>query len=543
MDNAMHFPAIILEAIRRYRWHVIALSGAGLLFVFVALGRAFPYSPDSADYIEQARSLYAHGTALSTPYDLGRTEIVSEPSNLFPVGFPIVLALLLALGIEPAIGAVVVNGLSAILAPVVLFVALTPSCGSRLAAIASLLCATTPGLIGNAPFAMTDTFTLALSLLVFHLSVNSRTNGAHFLSGAIAAFSYVSRNALVALLLSSMIFYVYMIAQDRSRSDLRRQFLHFTLGLSVILTPYILYNLAVHGSINPYSMGKSTIGIAENSASMLGALAYDLSSLASLQEIIRPIGTGSFFVLLASTILAPCVLILARRAFNEPQWRALVFSTEYVLIGIWIVIVARSKYQWGDTIDTRHTLQYVPYVIGTTCIAIAAKTGTTPIRSSIITKLSLLFLTALLLVHARFFIQQLHGHAEVDSRFNGLHVYALGRDFACNKEDGTFVVSNWAYVFRIKCAVPARHLWIIDPEHDEAQRHFIGTAASHSSLKQALDFLVEHIEERPIAVALFPGKGGLSRMDFPMQEKEVDSLSNEGWTIVRNTHEKILLEH
>lgn len=528
--------------VHRYLWYGIALLSAAMLLIFVMSGRPFPYSPDSADYIEQARSLRAHGVALSTPYDLTRPDVISEPSRLFPIGFPIVLALLSTLNIDPSIGAVLLNGLAAVLVPIILFFALRPSCGPRLAAIASFLCATTPSLIDNAPLAMTDSFALALSLLVFHLSVNARSSGAHFLAGAIAAFAYASRNALVALLLSSLIFYIYAILQDRSRGDSRRQFLCFVLGLSIILTPHMARNLAAYGAISPYVMGKSTIGIVENAASMLGAFAYDLSGIAAIQETIRPFVFVGFIGLLTATISIPLVLVRVRHVFTERQWRATVFSTAYVLIGTWTIIMARSRYQWGEVIDLRHSLQYSPYVIGATCVAVATRFGAAAGTSQVVARLSIFFLAALLLVHVRFYSQQLDGLSERNARFGGQDVYASGREFACDRDDGAFMVSNWAYVFRIKCAVPARHLWIIDPERDETQRNFVGTAVSYRSLKQGLDSAAESVVGRPIAVALFPGKGGLSRADFPMRAEETAVLESSGWTIVANSREKILLE-
>ena len=530
------------SAVHLYLWYGIALLGAAMLLVFVLSGRPFPYSPDSADYIEQARSLSERGVALSTPYDLARPDAISEPSRLFPIGFPIVLALLSTLDLDPSIGAVALNGLAAVLAPILLFFALKPSCGPRLAAIASLLFATTPSLIDNAPFAMTDSFALALSLLVFHLTVNARSSGAHLLSGAIAAFAYVSRNALAALLLSSMVFYIWAVLHDRYRGDSRRQFFCFVLGLSVVLAPYMLRNLAVYGAINPYAMGKSTIGIAENAASMLGAFAYDLSGIAAIQEAIRPFVFVGFLGLLTVTVIAPLVLVRVRHVFNERQWRATIFSAAYVLIGTWTIIMVRSKYQWGEVIDLRHTLQYSPYVVGAACIAVATRFGAAAGTSPVVARLCVFSLAALLLVHARFYSQQLDGLAERNARFGGHDVYASGREFACGREDGAFMVSNWAYVFRIKCEVPARHLWVIDPGRDEGQRHFVGTAATYRSLKQGLDSVAESVLERPIAVALFPGRGGLSRSDFPMEIEEAAALENSGWTIVANSRERILLE-
>ena len=526
----------------RYFWFGVSLIGAIMLLIFVISGRTFPYSPDSADYIEQARSLHAHGAALSTPYDLTNPGVVNEPSRLFPMGFPVAIALLSTLNIDPSIGAVVLNGLAAVLVPIILFLALRPSCGPGLAALASLLVATTPSLIDNAPLGMSDSFALALSLLVFHLTVNTRSSGAHVLSGSVAAFAYVSRNALVALILSSLIFYIYFILRDRSSGDSRRQFLCFVLGLSIILAPYVLRNLVVYDAINPYVMGKSTIGIAENASSMLGAFAYDLSGIAALKEAIQPLGIIGFIGLLAATISVPFMLFRVRHIFDDRQWRAIIFSSAYVLVGTWIVIVARTKYQWGETIDVRHTMQYVPYIVSIACIAIAARFDANVAASPIIARLPIFLVVVLLLVHARFYLQQLDGLAERNSRYGGQDVYASGREFACGRDDEAFVISNWAYVFRIKCALPARHLWVIDLERDATQRHFSGTAVSYRSLKQGLDSIAEDVAERPVAVALFPGKGGLTEADFPMRVEDSVALESSGWTIAVNSHEKILLE-
>lgn len=531
-----------LMLMRRHLWCGVVLLGAAMLLAFVLPPGAFPYSPDSADYIEQARSLHAHGAALATPYDLNQPDVVREPSRLFPVGFPIVLALLSTFGVEPSVGAVLVNGIAAVLIPVILFLALRPSCGPRLAAIAAILCATTPGLILNATFGMSDCFALALSLLVFHLAVNAKSSGMHLLAGAVAAFAYVSRNALIALLLASMIFHVWMVFEHRLSRESRRQLLGFVSGCLVVLVPYVLRNLAVYGTINPYAMGESTIGLAENASAMLAALAYDLSAVAAFQLRIEPLGVAGFALLLAATISIPLLLASGRRLFTERQRRAMVFGTAYVLIGLWMVVVARTRYQWGETIGIRHSLQYTPYILGMACIVIATMLrgrGGTPRFAA---GLSIVFLAALLLVHVRFYSNQLHQADVRNSMAGGQHVYRSGQDFLCGRDEGTFLVSNWAYVFRIRCGVPARHIWIVDPAREKSQPRFVGTESSYHTLKEGLDAAARNAAGRPLFVALFPGRGGLSRADFPMADEDTAALRREGWTLVTNAHEKILLE-
>jgi hypothetical protein len=72
----------------------------------------FPFSPDSAAYIEQARNLIQEGSALFTPN--GPTGTGKIPNILFPIGFPMALAFISMFGLDPRESIVRSTGLALI---------------------------------------------------------------------------------------------------------------------------------------------------------------------------------------------------------------------------------------------------------------------------------------------------------------------------------------------------------------------------------------------------------------------------------------------
>src|SRR5665811_575028 len=60
----------------------------------------FPFSPDSAEYIEQARNLVNSGSASSTPYGLTSADKDQVENRLFPIGFSIVIATVSSFGFD-----------------------------------------------------------------------------------------------------------------------------------------------------------------------------------------------------------------------------------------------------------------------------------------------------------------------------------------------------------------------------------------------------------------------------------------------------------
>ena len=147
----------------------------------------FPFAPDSAAYIEQARNLIQEGSALTTPY--GPDGIDKTPDKLFPIGFPIVLAFISMFGLDPREAALAVGWLSAILLPLLLYTSFRKQIGSSRAAILAGLSALSPGVLTNAPIGASDVFALAMAVSAIGLVLNARPTTLFFVSGAVAGFA------------------------------------------------------------------------------------------------------------------------------------------------------------------------------------------------------------------------------------------------------------------------------------------------------------------------------------------------------------------
>lgn len=509
------------------------------LVLLVVRGRAYPFTPDSADYIEQARTLLNVGVALSTPFDLSRPQVAMEPSRLFPIGFPLLVALLGLAGLEPERAAVALNGVAAILVPIAVFIALRRAVGSGWSAIAVLLCATTPSLAVNAPFAMTDSVSLLLAVIVFGLVVNSVSTGAYLAAGTLAAVAYMSRHAMLALLVASLIHLLVEMLSTSQRREVLTRAGAFFFGALLVLIPLFLRNHAVHGAISPYIMAPSTIGLSENAVRLLAVIAEDILALPGaiagrrVADLVGILGLMGISLLLVYPIMVRCNL------FTTTQARFFSFSAIYIVVAGWLVVIARTKYQWGEVIGLRHSLQITPFLIICGVLLSSQIYRVWLGRSGRI--ILLILLAALIVGHIRAVVQLHLGLNERNARFGGQQVLELGRDHICDQSSGSLLVSNWAYVFRISCAANVRHLWIIDPETDAAQRDFLGAAVSYRSLEAALRATAQAGGDRSIVLAVFPGRGGINSSDLPLNSNKVNQFQALGWEVRRNDENSLIM--
>src|SRR4051812_42924799 len=80
---------------------LMLLTGLFALWIAMLHG-SVPYTPDSANYIEQARSLLAGNGFESRPYWIDDIDVSQRPDKLFPPGYPLVIAVGSVLSGAPA---------------------------------------------------------------------------------------------------------------------------------------------------------------------------------------------------------------------------------------------------------------------------------------------------------------------------------------------------------------------------------------------------------------------------------------------------------
>ena len=503
----------------------------------------FPYSPDSASYIEQARNLVNSGSLLTTPYGISPGNLDQIENKLFPIGFAVVLAAISTFGFDAKDVAIEISHWSAILLPWLIYFCFRAALGSRSALEIACLSCISPSVLLNSPMGLTDIFALALAIGAISLTLNARSTLVFIFSGILAGMAYAVRNVHLALLISIGLYYFYLWFADNTKD--RRTFYkhavgHF-FGISIIVFPILLRNLYLFGTPNPYKMAPSTIGFIENLRTYIEALIKDLTACSGCANYIAWSVPGLVGLILVAGCL--CWLFSKYAWYNlETEGRKIiVLSTIYALVGSCVVIAARTRYQWGEVISIRHTLQYTPFFLTIILISILGySTGR-------FTKFLGMFKVILVVILVFFHINYaLFSEAFQNRNHNNpiiLNAYEIGKNHLCTKENNVFLVSNWSYIFRIKCAARVRQIEPINVTYNKDMQALIAANEGYNNLIAAIDDVKHHAMGRPIHIGFFPGSFGLEARNFPLQSANQQKLLDSGWAIIRNDEHGLLIKY
>jgi len=182
-----------------------------------------------------------------------------------------------------------------------------------------------------------------------------------FFSGLLCGFAYLTRNAGIAFIAATIgSFGLLALTRVLSAHATISRLAYWLAGACLIVVPFLAWNLTMFGSFQPYEMPPSDIGLLTNVRTYLQALLLDISAVPPIAQL-----AWAGKVLLIMTVLA---LILTWRAWPQFKaiWKhasqntnlALLCLGSYFILGAAMVIIARTRYQWGETINLRHVLQY-----------------------------------------------------------------------------------------------------------------------------------------------------------------------------------------
>ena len=268
--------------------------------------------------------------------------------NVFPIGFPIVLAAISTFGFDAKDVAIEIGHLSAILLPWLLYACFRNALGSRTALMLAGLSLTSPGILLNSPYGLTDIFSLALAVAAISLTLNAKSNLGFIFGGILAGMAYAVRNAHLALLLSIGLYFVYLYFIDKqtNRRTLYQNAASQFLGIVIIVFPILIRNVSLFGTTSPYKMAPSSISFIENLRTYIQALIKDVTACSECANYIAWTVPG----LLALILIVSCLYCL----FSKYVWsdleatikKTIVLSGIYTLAGSAIVILARTRYQY-----------------------------------------------------------------------------------------------------------------------------------------------------------------------------------------------------
>lgn len=515
-------------------WVVGALCALMAVHLFLRAS-AFPYSPDSAHYFEQARSLIHGGTALETPYGLDAGG--PRPSTLFPIGYPVALALVSLPGFDPAASALALSRIAGLLLPLLLFVGFRNALGDVRAMLLAGLGSLSPGVLLYATLGTSDLLALLLAVATIGLILNARTRSRLVLGGIFAGSAYAIRNAHLALLLAVALYYVYRLAtQGAQRREILLDASAFLLGATLILAPVLLRNIMLFGALNPYEMAPSTLSVPHNIRTYVQEAIYDLTAS-------RPLGiflgwsVAGAVVLVGAGASAAWFLRHAWKRLAPARRNALVLCAAYAAIGAGVVIAARSRYEWGEMINIRHTLQYTP-ILWAACLA-ALPVHAPRLRPGFVAlPASMLLVGTLHLAYAAAPHDLLTRQQKSKA---AMAAYAVGKAHFCTPANA-LMASNWGYVFPVLCGTAVRNIDMETFPCQPATSHMQPAADSCSPVAEAALKIARQFPELPLKLGFFAGRG-IAPEQLPLVPSEQKKLESAGFRIMQNDVRAILLAY
>jgi hypothetical protein len=407
---------------------------------------AYPYFGDSASYIEMADSLRTTGKPRVSPWDLLFPETDAIPQPLFPPGLPVIVAALTPLAGDARTASAWPNRVAAALVPlliVLLFRRYAPDLALLGLGVAVLF---TRGVMDWHYIAYSDVACLALAIVALGAFVRAEGQDRRWLAAAgfAAGVAYTVRNAALAVLLAS----AFTLGWELLRSGFRswRNALAWGAGAAVPLGALAAYNLATFGALQPYAMPPSTRPWTRNLVDWVSMQLHDLYVPFALVKPMTPA--------VAAVVLAVALALGARwwwtTRHDGRRHRLITLLGAYVAAGGAILIASRSRYEWADTIQVRHTLQYT-WALGVLLLVAAAAVPTRVQRTlAVVVGVAVAVSAAHAVEHVR--------QVRADGKEAWTTVADDPRVEAAIRAipEGTLIASNASVLFRIVAARPVR---------------------------------------------------------------------------------------
>lgn len=346
----------------------VLLSWAIGITLFVILDRTcYPIGCDSIRYFEAAENFMAGKGLMHSPGSPEPFEQSLVPLRLWPPGLSLLIATVSSLGFDTYYTAVWIPRISWLLAiPVSVYI--FRALGLRLAAgPLALLAMLSFGVFVPSAKVLSDTPYLLFTLLCFLLFYRAlKQDSAWFFatgSGLCAAVAYSIRNVGMSLLIAIPLTLIILLAiRATSRGQSMRLLALWLGGALPIVAALKLRSLMVFGMLEPYSMEPSTVGVVPNVRWMVFGILHDITGLKNLSLEI----TWNRWAFAVTAIAGVGALLALFGGWLHEQ--AKTYATDRIALGIAtglycaggmaIVIVARSRYEWGELINSRHAGQY-----------------------------------------------------------------------------------------------------------------------------------------------------------------------------------------
>jgi len=341
---------------------LIGLTAWALLLPASTARNSWIFSWDSAPYIEVATSLLS-GRGLSHRVTFGLDAEIWEPLSLWPPGYSVLIAFFQLLGLSgpascrsasffaAASGVAVIGFICFRLFRWPLAMALLATMTTSYAfQLISTQC-------------LSDGLFLALAAssiacLLHWTYAHNPSPAVIFGAGLLAGAAWTTRNVGIALVLATAAFLTLHVLW-LSRSQVLKLGAVWLAGFVVLALPFAIRNLVTFGTLNPYEMPPSDLSLWQNTKRALSVALYDTSA-----AIINIETRTGIAILALAVIFALGVLVRSyfsrSSLFSLPQLknnRFYALLAMFAITYVTLVIAARTKYKWGETIDSRYLVQ------------------------------------------------------------------------------------------------------------------------------------------------------------------------------------------
>ncbi len=317
----------------------------------------YAYSGDSASYIEMAHSLRTEGSALVTPWELTPGDRDAVPQPLFPPGFALLVAALTPFAGDERTAALWPSRIAAALLPVLLVLLWRGAMAPGVLLLVGLWSLASPGVREWQYLAYSDVTALALAIAalgVLARQLTARAPPAHsgwVIAGVLAGACYATRNAGLAVLAAAFATLGYAWLRGFVGG---RALLLAGLGAALPLGALAAYDRAMFGTLWPYTMPPSVRPWTLNVGDLARAQLEDAALPWRVGEGVAP---GVYVVALALVFAAGALAWWRTRAERASHlWLTLLGG--YAFGGAVLLVLSRSRFEWGNLIDERNTLQY-----------------------------------------------------------------------------------------------------------------------------------------------------------------------------------------
>jgi intracellular septation protein A len=336
-------------------WFALLIGIAWVVGYDATLDRyRYPWFGDAASYIEMAESLRDTGRPTVSPWALEHPDTDAVPQPLFPPGLAVLIAAFTPLAGDARTAALWPSRIAAALLPLLVLLTFRGFLPDAWLLGAGLWVLLSPGVVTWHPAAYSDVVCLAFAVASLGALVRSEARDARWLAwgGFTAACAYAIRNAALAVIAAS----VAALAWEwlRTRGHAWRPLLAWGAGAAVPGLALAAYNLATFGALQPYVMPPSARPWPVNLTDWVRAQLQDLHVPKVAVDALPPAAAAA----IAVAALAVGAWAWWRTRHDERLHRIVTVFGGYAAAGGALLVISRSRYEWADTIEVRHTLQY-----------------------------------------------------------------------------------------------------------------------------------------------------------------------------------------